>query len=522
MTQKQRLVIIGNGMAGARLVEEVLARHGNELFEIIMFGDEPYGNYNRILLSGVLAGTHDPQDIFINPLTWYEENNITLHAGKRVSAIDPVAKVVRAGDDLVEPYDKLVIATGSSPFVPALENLIDGNGKFKDGVFVFRTMDDCQEMIEYATNARKAVVVGGGLLGLEAARGLLNRGLEVHVAHVTNHPMNVQLDPPAGKILKRTLENMGVNLHLKKRATATLGNGHITGLAFQDGSSLDCDMVVISTGIRPNVELAKQAGLAVEQGIIVNDDLSCKDSVDIYALGECVQHRGQMYGLVTPIWEQAQVLAEHLTSETAQVLYQGSQVSTKLKVMGVELAVMGEKDPCCEDDEVVTYTEPDRGIYKKLIIHDDHLVGAILMGDGQMAPRLLQLFDRKGALPENRAELLFPMVGESKATSVVDLPDSAQICNCNGVSKGKIIAAVKAGKRSLKVLGDATRAGTGCGTCKAQVQEILELTAGDQLVQDPSIHYYVPGVSLTKPELIKAIKERGLRSPPASLVSPRC
>ena len=286
MTRKQRLVIIGNGMAGARLVEEVLARQGSELFEIIMFGDEPYGNYNRILLSGVLAGTHDPQDIFINRLTWYEENKITLHAGKRVSAIDPVARVVRAGDDLEEPYDKLVIATGSSPFVPALENLIDAKGKFKDGAFVFRTIDDCQGMIEYATNARKAVVIGGGLLGLEAARGLLNRGLEVHVAHVTNHPMNVQLDPTAGKILKRSLENMGVNLHLKKRATSALGNGHITGLAFQDGSSLDCDMVIISTGIRPNVELAQQAGLTVEQGIVVNDDLSCKDTPDIYALGK--------------------------------------------------------------------------------------------------------------------------------------------------------------------------------------------------------------------------------------------
>ncbi len=294
MTQKQRLVIIGNGMAGARLVEEVLARQGSELFEITMFGDE-------------LAGTHDPKDIFINPLAWYEENHITLHAGRRVSAIDPVAKMVIAGDDLVEPYDKLVIATGSSPFVPALDNLADESGKFKDGVFVFRTMDDCQEMIEYASNARKAVVIGGGLLGLEAARGLLNRGLEVHVAHVTTHPMNVQLDPSAGKILQKSLENMGVNLHLKKRAASVLGNGHTTGLAFQDGSTLDCDMLVISTGIRPNVILAHQSGLAVDQGILVEDDLSCKDATDIYALGECIQHRGQTYGLVAPIWEQAQV-----------------------------------------------------------------------------------------------------------------------------------------------------------------------------------------------------------------------
>lgn len=512
MTKKQRLVIIGNGMAGARLVEEVLARQGCELFEVTMFGDEPYGNYNRILLSSVLAGLHDPKDIFINPLAWYEENNIKLHAGKRVSMIDPIAKVVIAEDGLVEPYDKLVIATGSSPFVPALDNLANESGKFKDGIFVFRTMDDCQEMIEYASSARKAVIIGGGLLGLEAARGLLNRGLEVHVVHMTTHPMNVQLDPPAGKILQKSLENLGVHLHLEKRASSVLGNGHVTGLAFQDGTEFGCDMIIISAGIRPNVELARQSGLAVDQGILVNDDLSCQNAVGIYALGECIQHRGQTYGLVAPIWEQVQILAEHLVSETPQALYQGSQVSTKLKVMGVELAVMGEKDPSSEDDEVVTYTEPGRGIYKKLIIHDNRLVGAILMGDGQAAPRVLQLFDRKSPLPENRAELLFSLAGEAKATNVADLPDSAQICNCNGVTKGKIITAVKAGKRGLKVLCDSTRAGTGCGTCKPQVQEILELAAGDQLIEDPSIHYYVPGVPLTKPELIKAIKQQNLLS----------
>jgi nitrite reductase (NADH) large subunit len=512
MTQKQRLVVIGNGMAGARLVEEVVARGGSDLFEIVVFGDEPYGNYNRILLSSMLAGTHDPKDIFINPLVWYEENGVTLHAGKRVSTIDRAARMVRTSDGWVELYDKLVIATGSSPFVPALENLSDESGKFKKGAFVFRTMNDCEEIVEYSTRAQKAVVIGGGLLGLEAARGLLNRDLEVHVVHVTKHPMNVQLDPPASTILKKTLENMGVSLHLEKRTVAALGNGRITGLAFQDGSTLDCDMVVISTGIRPNAELAQQAGLVVDQGIVVNDDLSCKNDPDVYAIGECSQHRGRTYGLVAPLWEQAQILADRLTSETSQATYQGSEVSTKLKVMGVELAVMGDKDPRCEDDEIVTYAEPARGVYKKLIIRDGHLAGAILMGDGHATPKLLQIFERKAALPENRAELLFPLTGASKAISVADLPDSAQICNCNGVSKGKIIAAVQAGKRSLKMLCDATRAGTGCGSCKPQVQELLELAADGLVVNDPSIHYYVPGVSLTKPELIKAIKERGLHS----------
>ena len=512
MTQKQRLVVIGNGMAGARLVEEVVARGGSDLFEIVVFGDEPYGNYNRILLSSVLAGTHDPKDIFINPLAWYEEKGVTLHAGKRVSTIDRSAKVVRTADGLVEPYDRLVIAIGSSPFVPTLENLFSESGTFKKGAFVFRTMNDCEEMIAYSAHTEKAAVIGGGLLGLEAASGLLNRGLEVHVVHATKHPMNIQLDPSAGTMLKKTLEHMGVHLHLEKRTVAALGNGHITGLAFQDGSTLDCDMVVISTGIRPNAELAQQAGLVVDRGIIVNDELSCQYDPDVYAIGECAQHRGQTYGLVAPLWEQAQILADRLTSETSQATYQGSEVSTKLKVMGVELAVMGDKDPRCEDDEIVTYAEPARGVYKKLIIRDGHLAGAILMGDGHATPKLLQTFERKAALPENRAELLFPLTGASKAISVADLPDSAQICNCNGVSKGKIIAAVQAGKRSLKMLCDATHAGTGCGSCKPQVQELLELAADGLVVNDPSIHYYVPGVSLTKPELIKAIKERGLHS----------
>lgn len=513
MMQKQRLVVIGNGMAGARLLEEVLARHGNDLFDIIVFGEEPYGNYNRILLSGVLAGTHDAQDIFINSLAWYAENGITLHAGQRVCEIDRDARTVRTASGLVEYYDKLVIATGSSPFVPALENLAGEQGaSFKEGTFVFRTMDDCAKIIEYAPRARKAAVIGGGLLGLEAARGLLNRELDVHIVHVTEHPMNVQLDQPAGAILAKSLQNMGVNLHLGKRTTAVLGNGHVTGLAFHDGSELACDMLVISTGIRPNVDLAVQAGLQVEQGIVVDDDLSCPGAPGIFALGECSQHRGQLYGLVAPLWEQAQILAERLTSEASQSIYEGSRTSTKLKVMGVDLAVMGEKEAFDSSDEIVTYTDPASGIYKKLIIRDNQLIGAILLGDGHAIPRLLQAFERGAPLPANRAELLFSLSGEKMGLGVADLSDDAQICNCNGVSKGKIVAAVKAGKRSLKMLCDATRAGTGCGSCKAQVQELLELAADGLMVDDPSTHYYVPGVPYTKPELIKAIQEQNLRS----------
>jgi len=291
-----------------------------------------------------------------------------------------------------------------------------------------------------------------------------------------------------------------------------LGEHDVTGLMFQDGTTLACDMLVISAGIRPNVALAREAGITVERGIVVNDDLSCQNDPAIYAIGECAQHRGQTYGLVAPLWEQAQRLAERLTCSNPLAIYEGSKVSTKLKVMGVELAVMGEKEPRDSDDEVVTYAEPTRGIYKKLIVRNGRLAGAILLGDGLPAPRLFQFFDKGEMLPENRAELLFPLAGESKGLSVADLPDTAQICNCNGVSKGKIVAAVKAGKRSFKTLCDATRAGTGCGSCKVQVQQLLECAADGLLVEDPSIHYYVPGVPLNKPELIEAIKLHNLRS----------
>ncbi|GLV56737.1 nitrite reductase [NAD(P)H] [Dictyobacter sp. S3.2.2.5] len=509
--QKQRLIVIGNGMAGARLIEEVLAHQGRDQYEIIVFGDEPYGNYNRILLSNVLAGSHDPGDIFINSLAWYQDNGITLYAGNRIHAIDHRSKTVYASDGTVMAYDKLVLATGSSPAIPALDNLSTIDGTLKRGAFVFRTIDDCTAMLGYAARASRAAVVGGGLLGLEAARGLLNRGLDVSVVHVAPHVMNVQLDMVAGKMLRTSLERMGVQLHLEKRTTAVFGQERVEGLGFEDGSSMDCDMVVISTGIRPNVELARQAGIKADRGILVGDDLACSVP-DVYALGECIQHRERTYGLVAPLWEQAQCLAERLTSSTSQRIYQGSRESTKLKVMGVDLAVMGDKEPLHADDEIVIYSEPSRSVYKKLIIRDGKIAGAIVLGDGEVIPRLSQLFDRRSVLPENRSELLFSLMGEKKATNVADLPDETQICNCNGVSKGKIVQCVKEGKRSLKMLCDATRAGTGCGSCMSQVQALLESASDGLVVEDPSIHYYVPGVALTKPDLIKAIKELQLYS----------
>ena len=513
MAEKQKLVVIGNGMAGARLVEEVVSLGGQESYDITVLGEESCGNYNRILLSGVLSGSHDPDDIFINPLDWYEENGVELHAGVRVIGIDRKGKMAYGSGGLLVPYDKLVIATGSSAFVPPMDGLMEEDGSYKPGVFVFRTLDDCTEIINYAGKVQKAAVIGGGLLGLEAARGLMNRGIEVDVVHLMAWLMDMQLDSLSGQLLKQSLEELGVRFHLEKLTTAILGDGEVTGLQFKDGATLDCDMVVVSAGIRPNVDLARMAGLHVRRGILVTDSLACRNDQDIYSIGECAEHRSQVYGLVAPLWEQARVLAERLTGRNADALYTGSRISTKLKVMGVELAVAGDKDPISDNDEVVTYGEPNRNVYKKVIVRDGKVTGAILLGDGLTVPRILQAFDRGEALPENRSELLFPLSADAMPMlNVEDLPDDAQICNCNGVTKAKIVAAVDNGNRSLKAVCDATRAGTGCGSCKMQVQAVLELAADGLMVEDPSVHYYVPGIALTKPELIAAINAMELKS----------
>jgi nitrite reductase (NADH) large subunit len=510
MRTRMRLIVIGNGMAGARLVEDIIARDP-DAFDITMFGDEPYGNYNRILLSGVLAGTHDPKDIFINPLSWYEQSRVRLHAGVRVVDIDREARTVTGDDGRVEPYDRLVIATGSSAFVPPLDGLVTDTGRYRDGVFVFRTLDDCSAIRQYAAGAQRAAVIGGGLLGLEAARGLRELDVEVHVVHLMRHLMEMQLDEAAGDMLRAAMERLGVKTHLSRRTTAVLGDPRVSGLMFDDGSRLECEMVVVSAGIRPNVALAREAGLTVERGIVVGDDLRTANDPHVFAIGECAQHRGHVYGLVAPLWEQAQVLAERLTEANPHAAYRGSRVSTKLKVMGVDLAVMGDKD-ANEGDEVVHYAEPSRGIYKKMVVRDGQLAGAILLGDPDAAPSLQHVFDRAASLPDNRAELLFPTMRADAPASAAALPDDAQICNCNGVTKGRIAKAVADGCRSLRALCDATRAGTGCGSCKPQVQQVLDACAGDAVVEDPAAHYYVPGIPLRKPELVAAIRARNLRS----------
>ena len=307
---KAKLVVIGNGMAGARALEEILRRGGDELFDVTVFGDEPYGNYNRILLSNVLAGIENTDEIYLNPLDWYTENDIDLRSGVRVVRVDRFARVVHADDGTAMHYDRLVIATGSRSFFPPMDGMWADNKTLTPGVFGFRSLDDCTAMLAYAKDARTAVVIGGGLLGLEAARGLMNHGLKTHVVHATSTLMNAQLDDTAGGILRRSVEGIGIEVHTEARTRAVLVEGGRTaGVEFADGSRLACDMVVVSAGIRANVGLAQRAGLTVERAIVVDDHMRSIDDDDIYVVGECAQHRGQVYGLVAPLWEQAVVLA---------------------------------------------------------------------------------------------------------------------------------------------------------------------------------------------------------------------
>jgi len=509
---KQNLVVIGNGMAGVRAVEEILQRGGRDQFNITIFGDEPYGNYNRILLSNVLNGTQEEEDIFLNPLQWYRENGITLHAGVRADSILRKTKCVLGCDGKIEPYDKLIIATGSSSYIPPFEGLTLPDGSYKPGVFVFRTLDDCREIAGYAEGRGRAAVIGGGLLGLEAARGLQNFGVEVDVIHRNAYLMDRQLDPPAAKILKATIEKMDIRVHVSKDTRAVLGDDRVKGLLFSDDNTLPCDMVVIAAGISPNVELGKRCGLRTERAIVVDNQMRSLEDPDIYVVGECAQHNGTSYGLVAPLWEQAKVLADHITGHNTNSSYGGSSVATKLKVMGVEMASMGITEPQDENDELVQFTEPKKGTYKKLIIRDGRLMGGILLGDISKAAYLMQVFDRGTPLPEDRLNLLFDINSGPKQMTVEEMPADLQVCNCNGVSKGAIASCVKSGRRTVKAVMEGTRAGMGCGSCKNMVTEIVEWACGGEVDEDPSVHYYVPGVPLSKPELIRACKEQNLRS----------
>ncbi len=508
---KKRLVVVGNGMAGVRAVEEVLIRGGAKHFDFAVFGDEPYGNYNRIMLSNVLSGEQDASEIFINPLDWYHENDIVLHAGAPVVKIDRAAKIVISETGVREAYDKLLIATGSRPLVPPIEGIYARDGRLKRGVFGFRNIDDCNAIIARAKESSRAIVIGGGLLGLEAARGLLTHLDDVHVVHSGKHLMTMQLDATGGVMLEASMKKLGARVHLEKSTVRILGEDCVTGVAFKDGSTLDCDLLVLATGVRPNAEIGLRAGLSVERAIVVDDQMRSVDDADVYSVGECAQHRGRVYGIVAPLWEQGKVFADHLTQSNLDVAYHGSKIATKLKVTGIELASMGSPEPQ-DGDELIQFAEPKKGVYKKLILRDSRLVGGILLGDISKAAYLMQAFERDAPLPDERLTMLFDFGAPSHKITLDEMPADAQVCNCNGVTKAAIVACVAAGNRTTKATMDATRAGKGCGSCKTLVAEIVLHYCGGAVEEDPSVHYYVPGVPLTKPQLIAAVREQELKS----------
>ncbi len=522
MEPQKKLLIVGNGMAAARVVEEILKR-AKDQFDITMFGAEPYGNYNRILLSNVLNGTQSATDIFMNPLAWYEENNIKLHAGVKVTQIDR-EKRIAVGTPLTpnaiayatdskmakmpaveEPYDQVIIATGSRPFVPPMDGFEGA------GTFLFRTIDDCARIANYAKARKRAAVIGGGLLGLEAARGLLTHGVEVTVIEACPQLMAMQLDAESGNLLRASIEDMGIKV-LTDVLTTNIVRDHngITGLDFNDGSSLDTDMVVVSCGIRPITEVAVASDLKVSRGITVDDQMRTSDP-DIFALGECVEHREVIYGLVDPTWKQASVLADVITGTAPDSAYEGSKLTAKLKVMGVDLASMGDKEPASPEDEVVVYREPRSGIYKKLIIREDKIAGAILLGDTDRAETLIQIFMSDQKAPDRRADLLFPANDGQSLIQVLEMPDNIQICNCIGVSKGQIVEAIQNGNSSMVKVCSVTKAGTGCQSCKGVIAQLVEAYR-DAEAEDFEEHYYVPGVPLEKSELVMKIQAKGIKS----------
>jgi nitrite reductase (NADH) large subunit len=511
---RRRLVVIGNGMAGARAVEEILSRGGAAQFDITMFGDEPYGNYNRIMLSHVLSGEEGEDDIFLNPLSWYEENGITLHSGVRATRIDKYAKLVVSDDGRTTGYDVLIIATGSQSFLPSMDGLHTPDGRLLPGVFGFRTIQDTRGMVEYASHEHhtKAVVIGGGLLGLEAARGLQAYGLDVSVVHSGGHLMNAQMGPEGGKILRRSVEALGITVHTGSRTTALLGEEKVQGVRLRDKPDLACDMVVLAAGIRPVVDIAVVSGLTVERAIVVDDTMRVVDEEDIYAVGECVQHRGEVYGLVAPLWEMATVLADQVTGANPAAEYLGSRTATKLKVAGVEVASMGLSAPERDTDEHIVFSEPTRGVFKSLIIRDEKLVGATLLGDSRKVAYLTQAFDRGLPLPAERISLMFDVGGPAEEVGVAELHDDAQVCNCNGVSKKALVDVVKGGVKTVAGAMDATRAGKGCGSCKLLVKQVVEWAADGTVEEDPAASYYVPGIPMDKRALMAAIRDQGLRS----------
>jgi nitrite reductase (NADH) large subunit len=494
------LVVVGNGMAGIACLEQIL-KFGPK-FNVTVYGDETHVNYNRILLSSVLAGERSTDEITLNPLAWYQDNNITLRLGVRITDIDPVKRVLKGDDGSTETYDKLLLATGSSAFLPPI------SGLDKENVFTFRNLDDTRAILEASYKGAKAVVIGGGLLGLEAARGLQVQGCEVTVVHLLETLMNMQLDMTGGEYLQQKMEQMGVRVLTSRVTQRLLGNGKVEGLEFANGELLEADLVVIAAGIRPNAELGRKAAVNVNRGIVVNDHMETSDP-RVFAVGECVEHRGQVYGLVAPLLEQGKVLAATITGHKGPK-FEGWKPAAKLKVMGVDVFSAGEVQES-EDTHAVRYEDPALGVYKKLIIRDNRLAGVVLVGDAGDSGRYMEWLRTNADLVVRRRNLLFPEPVPDHGQSVAEMPDGDVVCGCMGVTKGQIIAAIhNKGVNTLAHLKECTKASTGCGSCTNTCQELLKAVAPS--FEEETKKLLCKCVPFTQEALREIIRSQKLRS----------
>ena len=506
---KPKLVLVGNGMAGVRALEELL-KLAPDLYDITVFGAEPHPNYNRILLSPVLAGEQTIEQIILNPLSWYADNGITLHTGKTVVEIDRIRRVVRTDDGLEAPYDRLLLAMGSLPFILPVP------GKELDGVIAYRDIKDTEAMIDAALVHKHAVVIGGGLLGLEAANGLMLRGMDVTVVHIMPWLMERQLDDVAGKLLQKSLEDRGLKFLLGAQTQALLGNdaGRVRAVQFKDGSEILADLVVMAAGIRPNTALAESAGIHCSRGIVVTDTLQTVTDPRIYAVGECAAHRGIAYGLVAPLFEQGKVVANHL-AQMGIGRYTGSQTSTKLKVTGIDLFSAGNfmGGEGCED---IVLSDPFSGVYKRLVVKGDQLVGACLYGDTVDGSWYFKLLREGRKVSDIRDKLMFGEShlgdaghqGQSKAQLMAD---ADEVCGCNGVNKGAICKAIKdKGLFTLEEVRKHTKASASCGSCTGLVEQLLMFTAGGDYSAAPKKKALCGCTEASHQDVRDAIREQHL------------
>ncbi len=544
---RMKLVMVGNGMAGVRTLEELL-KLAPDLYDITVFGAEPHPNYNRILLSPVLAGEQAVDDIVLNPLDWYSEHGIALHLGRKVVKIDRSARVVEAEDGTRAGYDRLLLATGSNPL------LLPVPGADLPGVIAFRDIADVDAMIRAASTYRHAVVIGGGLLGLEAANGLMKRGMDVTVVHRGPWLMERQLDEPAARLLQQSLEEKGMKFLLQKHTAelvsspspaggvgeqeaAVGGDGkspsspallppagegrRVRAVRFKDGREISADLVVMAVGIRPNSALAESAGLHCKHGIVVTDTLQTVTDPRIYAIGECAAHRGVAYGLVAPLFEQARVCANHLAHHGIG-RYEGSVTSAKLKVTGIDLFSAGDFIGD-EGTESILYSDPIGGVYKKLVIRDNRLVGGVLVGDTVDGAWYFSLLRDGKAIGELRDHLMFGQdhcgnLGHQGINKAAAMTDDMEVCGCNGVCKGDIVKAIREqGLFTLEDVRKHTKASSSCGSCTGLVEQILAFTAGGDYSAAPKKKSVCGCTDHTHEDVRAAIRDHRLLSIPQAM-----